>query len=351
MEGGEIVTQDELDVEKLRADDLAAELEFMRKNDGFTERRLNPTGMLAEVLREKPDDSFERIRSRFLSSIHAGSDEDQALLLDVFALSPETADLPRLMERRRIHGARIGRSAETVADRERPALERLFTRLVTGRYPQSPVLLEVPEMHNGIIYQTTSTLIVVEKRRWKEKREHYRFIATFDEMDYLTITRSYDAITTAEPGGAFKVNTRTVPGAGWNDHFWHLDSQRAESYPMRRGEMYDLRFTVRPPAGGADQEPITLASRAFHERSLLASIQVAFAGERPEGIWKFEGVSPYARPTEGAAHSAVNLDSRNAATLRVRDAHGGLFSGLAWSWARESVGTGGTECTHHRSNR
>ena len=73
------MTQDELDVAKLRGDDLAAELEFMRKNEGFTERRLNPTGMLAEVLREKPDDSFERVRSRFLSAIHAGSNEMSSL--------------------------------------------------------------------------------------------------------------------------------------------------------------------------------------------------------------------------------------------------------------------------------
>ena len=325
------MTQDELDVAKLRGDDLAAELEFMRKNEGFTERRLNPTGMLAEVLREKPDDSFERVRSRFLSAIHAGSNEDQALLLDVFALSPGTTGSPRLMERRRVHGNRIGRSAETVADRVRPALERLFTRLVTGRYPQSPVLLEVPEMHNGIIYQTTSTLIVVENRMWKETREHYRFIATFDEMDYLTITRSYDGITRAEPGGAFKVNSRRVPGAGWNDHFWHLNLQRTEPSPMRRGEVYDLRFTIRPPEGAGEQEPITLASRAFHERSLLASIQVAFIGEKPREVWKFEAVSPYARPATANSYNLTEL-RKGIASLRIRDAHGGLFSGLGWRW-------------------
>ena len=54
-------------------------------------------------------------------------------------------------------------------------------------------------------------------------------------------------------------------------------------------------------SGGAsgDASPLcggSLASRAFHARSLLATIQVRFVGEVPASIWQFTGASPFAHP-------------------------------------------------------
>ncbi|WZH35614.1 MAG: hypothetical protein PIR02_12600 [Microbacterium enclense] len=311
--------------------DLYADLELLRKNEGFVAHRLDRVDTVAELLRGADIDSFDRMRHRFASAIYALSENDASLLLDVFALSGDTVGVNTLRERRRIHGEKIGRKIDTVADREPAALNQLASRLIRGTYPQSPLRLDVAEMHNGIIYESISTLVVVEDRRWKRTFEHYRFIATFDEMDYLTVTRSYDGTVYPDPRGAFKVNTRRVEGAGWNDHFWHLNSARTATAPMRRNETYDLKFAIHAPA--ADElPPMTLASRAFHERALLANIQVQFVGEVPVDVWKFERVSGYARPSVPADDDRVPCDDRGCVGVRLRDVHGGLFSGFGWKW-------------------
>lgn len=312
------------------ADDILDDLAFLRKGQGFTPARLASMGGVVELLRAHPDEPFERMRSRFESAIHSLGQPQSDLLLDIFALSPHTRDLPRLGDRRQAYATQIGRGVETVANREVSALQRLVSTLVRGTFAQSPLTIAVPEMHGGIIYETTSTLIVVENRKWARTLEHYRFVATFDEMDFLTITRSYEAKTTADPKGRFRVNTRPT-SHGFNDHFWHQNVARDADEPMRRGEMYDLKFLLEP----IDRDqlgPMVNAYRAFHERSLLASIRVAFVGERPSQVWKYERVSHFDQPGVPTDHNRVLLDESATATLRLRDLHGGLVSGIAWVW-------------------
>lgn len=179
------------------AESLRDELGLLRKNEGFIQRRLVKTPVVDEVLRYSMGDTFERLKSRFLSAIHSLDDDESAMLLDIFALSPETETIPRLQERRRIHGAKLGRGIDTVANREEPALTRLHSRLVTGTYAQSPLVLHVPELHGGIVYEHTSTLVIVENRRWKETREYYRFANMHGELDYVTVSRSHHGRVTA----------------------------------------------------------------------------------------------------------------------------------------------------------
>ena len=313
------------------ADDLHNDLAFLRKGEGFTQRRLEQVLLVDGLLRQSADESFERVRSRMISAIQSLDEREAALLIDIFALSPDTAPLARLHERREVHAAKIGRGIDTVANRETVALQHLVSRLVAGTYAQSPLALNVPEMHNGIIYETTSTLIVVDNRKWKETREHYRFVAAFDEMDYLTISRSYPAKATAIPGGTFTVNTRAA-SKGFNDHFWHRNKTGERNEPMRRGEVYDLKFTLEPEQAPEERETIVNACWAFHERSLLASIQVGFIGQKPDTIWTYQQVSFFDQPGTPNDDNQIQLDDRGAATLRLRDLHGGLFSGIAWTW-------------------
>lgn len=314
------------------ADDIFADLAFLRKGPGFTPARLATLRAIVDLLSQEPGEPYERLRSRFESAIHSLGQPDAALLLDVFALTDQTRSLPRLDDRRRIHAASVSRSVATVADREVPALTRLVSTLVRGNYAQSPLLIAVPEMHGGIIYETTSTLIVVENRKWARTLEHYRFVATFDEMDFLTITRSYDATTTADPTGRFRVNTRPT-SHGFNDHFWHRDKAGHTDEPMRRGETYDLKFRLEPPEG-AELPPMVNAYRAFHERSLHATIKIAFIGERPHTIWKYERVSHFAQPGTPTESNRVEVSSDGSVALRLRDLHGGLASGIAWEWSK-----------------
>ena len=321
----------------MRLDDIAAEslhdeLARLRKNEGFIQRRLASSSIVHQVLRRDETDTFERLKSRLISAIHSLAEDEAALLLDIFALSPETQGVPSLRQRRVIHGQKIGRKVEAVALREKPALNHLHSRLVTGTYAQSPLVLHVPEMHGGVIYEHVSVLIVVENRRWRETREYYRFANMVDQLDFVTISRSYPATVAPHSRGHFKVNSRPVEGAGWNDHFWHIDKARTRTEPMQRDEIYDLKFTLTPEPSQAEPPPVRLASRALHERALLFSLQVGFIGEQPKTLWKFERVSPFVRPAGMNEYNALPLDERGIATLRMRDVYGGLFHGIAWEW-------------------
>lgn len=314
------------------AESLAQELSWLRKNEGFIQRRLFKAAIVDEVLRGANEDTFERLKNRFLSAIYTLEQDESALLLDIFALSPETEGIAALEQRRQIHGTKIGTSKFTVASREEPALRHLHSRLVTGTYAQSPLVLHVAEMHGGIIYEAASTLVIVENRKWRETREYYRFANMVDKLEYVTVSRSHDGWVSPEAGGDFKINSRPVEGAGYNDHFWHLDKARTKTEPMERGQIYDLKFTVFPEQHLEDHAALKLASRAFHDKTLLASIQVGFIGDKLRSIWKFERVSPFARPTKANEYNILGLDDLGIAGIRLRDVHGGLFSGIAWDW-------------------
>ncbi|QWT22963.1 hypothetical protein KPL76_09235 [Subtercola sp. PAMC28395] len=320
---------------RLDEDDVATlhqQLTWLTKREGFIQRRLSQVGIVDEVLRGSLEDSFERLRHRFVSAIHTLPVEQADLLLDVFALTPETENITELMTRREFHGAKLGRGVDTVRTREAAALKALHSRLVTGRYAQAPLVLDVPEMHGGLIYEETSTLIVVEDRRWQATYEHYTFVNMAGELDYVTIGRSYPGTVTPSSTGAFKVNSRDVDGAGWNDHFWHLNTDRTAVEPMQDQERFDLRFRITPPEDGSEPTPMTLGSRALHHRSLLFTLRIGFVGEHPCSIWKFEGASPYARPHTANEYNRVQLDTKSTATMTLRDVHGGLFNGFAWNW-------------------
>lgn len=95
---------------------------------------------------------------------------------------------------------------------------------------------------------------------------------------------------------------------------------------------FDLQFRITPPDDTTEPRPLKLASRAFHERSLLATIRVGFIGAQPLSIWRFINASPYARPATANQYNTVQLNEKGIATLVLRDVHGGLFSGFAWEW-------------------
>lgn len=321
---------------RLDEDDVATlskQLGWLTKRDGFTQGRLAQAGIVDEVLRGSLDDSFERLRHRFLSAIATLTEDQSSVLLDSFALSPETKTTPSLLERRLIHAAKINKKGDTVRTLESAALKQLHSRLVTGRYAQAPLALDVPEMHGGIIYEEVSILTIVENKKWRNTYEHHRFINMAGELDYVTITRSHAGIVFPSIKGKFKVNSRKVDGAGWNDHFWHLNPARTHTAPMEDETRYEVKFRVDPPQDTSEPGPMSLGSRALHARSLLLTIRVVFIGERPASIWKFTGASPFARPHAADEYNQVQLDDRGTVRLTLRDVHGGLFNGFSWRWA------------------
>ena len=77
---------------------------------------------------------------------------------------------------------------------------------------------------------------------------------------------------------------------------------------MHDATRYDLAFRLEPLPGEEPATPISLASRAFHARSLLATIQAA------------------------NQYNRTHIDAHGQATLTQRDVHGGLFGGFGWEW-------------------
>jgi hypothetical protein len=268
------------------------------------------------------DEPFENLRERFVSAIESLRNPEPALLLAVFGLTPDTEQLRVLDERRESYGQTIGRSIATVADLEPPAMEHLQAQLVSGWYPLSPLAIRVPASHNGAIFESIDVRLVVKDKKWHETRENYRFLAAFDEADYLGISISYPGVP--EPiGDDFTVRTKRIEDS-FSHQFWHKE-------PMRRGSFYALRFRLAPEAGGDDPENVIETSRAFHEPTRSASFEVVFLGDIPRLIWQYDRLSIFERPGEPTAQRLLRLDG-NVARVRFTNVYGGLFHGIAWRW-------------------
>mgnify|MGYP000066938026 CR=1 FL=1 len=302
--------------------DLETDLLYLRKGAGVTPGRLGTVGTLRLVLggHDVPD---AVLRQRLESAIGSLHDEDAELLLDVFALSPGTAGLSTLKQRRAHYGSRIGRGVDTVAGREAGAIANLRNQLLTGWYPASPVPGgRVPEAHNSVVQEKVEVLTVVEDRHWQQTREHYRFLALFDEADYIRVSNSFPGVVVPEP--PFTVRSRRI-GDSYSHDFY-------TPRPMRRGRTYDLRCTIRPDPDLSEDGRIVESSRAFHERTLTAAFEVMFIGEKPKTIWSFEGLTYFERPSRPTGANRIDSEDSSRIKTVFRDLYGGLFSGISWSY-------------------
>lgn len=85
--------------------DLEDDLLYLRKGPGVTPARVASVGTLRLVL-GGAQEPFASLRQRLVSAICSLPDEDEALLLDVFGLSPQAEGLSTLRQRRELHGTR-----------------------------------------------------------------------------------------------------------------------------------------------------------------------------------------------------------------------------------------------------
>ncbi len=298
--------------------DLEADLLYLRKGAGTTPGRMASVGTLRLVL-GGDDQPYSELRDRLDSAIRSLHDEEAALLLDVFALSPDTESLTTLRQRRQHHGTKISRKIDTVASRETRAITNLRNQLLTGWYPTSPMPpgARVPEAHNSLIQDNVEILTVVEDGYWQQTREHYRFLALFDEADYIRISNSFPGIISPQP--PFTVRTHRL-GDSYSHDFYYQHG------PMRRGRTYDLRYTIRPDPTLQDDRRIKETSRAFHERTLTATFELMFIGDVPDTIWKIEGLTFFERPGTPNPNNQLGHPCKTT----FRDPHGGLFYGIGW---------------------
>lgn len=307
-------------------EDLLTDLLYLRKNEGASATRLAKAGTVNLVLGSEDDDAEVKLE-RLRSAIQSLDDDQAAVLMAAFALSPETSGVESLKARREVYGAQVGRKVDTVAARENAALEQLRFQLLTGWYPASPLPRRVPELHNGVVNELVELTTVVSDGCWIESRHHYRMLALFDEADYYEISTSY-AMTVTTYGG-WTSTTGEAPG-GYTVRFY-------PPAPLRRGQIYDLQFKLSPPPGDPDElalpRQICEESLAFHERTLETRFEVIFLGEKPEVVYYFTGLTGMQRPGGAVPSHLLSPVDGTAASVRLTDLYGGLYSGMAWEWS------------------
>jgi hypothetical protein len=174
------------------------------------------------------------------------------------------------------------------------------------------------EMVNESVYIQT----IVRDMKWQETRDRYRFVAAFDEADYLGISSTQAG--PIETVGAFTMERLRV-----DDHF---EDRFYSSEPMRRGSSYDLQFRRLPEPGAVDPYMLVGEWRRFHEPTRLATFDVAFLGKVPRLVWKFTGLAHLQSPGEPEPGQLLKLIKGQFVRARFPDLYGGLFSGVAWEW-------------------
>lgn len=297
------------------------ELLYLRKGIGYTNDRLKACTSLIQVL-GGTSEPVEVLRERLESAVHSLHDPDEEVLWQVYGFhgQPGTSTLT---SRRDGVARRLGISREAVADRDSRAVERLLHQLITGWYPKSPIGIRIPESHNGIVQHHVHVATVVNNRKHELTHHRYRFMATFDEAEYLTVAADHDGLVNVTHGD-FTIRALPVE-RGTIYQFWHAE-------PLRRGKVYDLGFIVRNPGMANDPYWLTEQSLAFHEPTRYATFEVRFKGDMPERAWSFSGLTAAERPGQPAPGVLVSTATPERATSNFRDLGGGLFSGTAWSW-------------------
>ena len=300
---------------------LLRDLQLLVKRDGFTPHRVARATTLRQILGGE-DETYEVARERFISAIESLRDPYPQMLLDVFALTPDVDNFDGLPARYEHYGARVGLKIDAVRKQVASALELLRSQLTTGWYPKSPLPFRIPESHNGIVNEVVLVQTVVRNAKWQETREHYRFVAAFDEADYLAISTDQGGLVEAD--GDFSVS-RLQLGDHFEDRFSYKE-------PMRRGNAYDLRFLRLPEPDVPDPFQLVGEWRAFHEPTRIAIFEVVFLGRLPSRVWKFSGLTHLQAPSDPSTDQLLKITAASVTRARFVDLYGGLFSGVAWEW-------------------
>ncbi len=300
---------------------LIRDLQLLLKRDGFVAHRVARATTLRQIL-GGADESYEIARERFISAIESLRDPYPQMLLEVFALTPDVENLTGLPARYEYYGARVGLKIDAVRKQVAGALDLLRNQLTTGWYPKSPLPFRVPESHNGLVNEVVLVQTVVRNTKWQETREHYRFVAAFDEAAYLAISTDQGGLV--EAIGGFSVSRRQLGG--------HFEDRFSYKEPMHRGNAYDLRFRRLPEPDVPDLLQFVGEWRAFHEPTRIAIFEVVFLGRLPTRLWKFSGLTHLQAPGDPSPEQLLNVSAASVTRARFADLYGGLFSGVAWEW-------------------
>jgi hypothetical protein len=103
---------------------LLRDLQLMLKRDGFTSTRVAKAPTLRQVL-GGGGEPFEVLRERLISAIQSLNNSEPEMLLDTFALSPETERIVGLPDRYVHYGNKAGIKIDTVRNQVAIAIDHL----------------------------------------------------------------------------------------------------------------------------------------------------------------------------------------------------------------------------------
>ena len=304
-------------------EDLLADLIYLRKEAGFTPRRMREASTFLEVMNGQ-EHSYETVKARLISAIHALPDQRYTeVLLAAMALAGEFEGIPLLKQRRELLEQQTGYKPDTIADWESAAIHELIIFLFSARYAQSPLPAGAPAMHSTAIHERVQVTTLVRDRLWMETREFYRTIPLIKGVEYFEISSDIPArITTASSDVIVKSETT---GSGLKHRFYF-------NQPLERGKPVELSFIMQPDGVRDEELLIKEDTRAFHLPTIKSGMEILFLGEKPQFMWHYSQLPLFERP--GTPVKERLLDLGGGSTVRVEwdDLYGGLYAGIAWVW-------------------
>ena len=308
--------------DKSYLEDLLSDLIYLRKDAGFTPRRMREASVFLDVI-DGDDLAYEAVKARLISAVNALPNQEYTeILLAAMALTDEYAKIPLLKNRRKLYGLRTGRKPDTVSDYENSAIHELAIYMLSARYAQSPLPGGVPAMHGTAIHERTNVITLVRDRLWIETRESFRTIPLIDGVEYFEISSDIPARITSDSDIVVKSETTE---SGHRHRFFFKT-------PLTYGVPTDLSFIMHPDAICDEELIIKEEARAYHLPTISSGMEVIFLGEKPKLLWHYSQLPLHERPGKPAKNRLLDLSGGSTVRVEWNNLYGGLYSGIAWTW-------------------
>jgi hypothetical protein len=303
-------------------EDLLTDLIYLRKESGFTPRRMRSASVFLEVVGGQ-EQAFDSVKARLVSAINALPDQkDTAVLMAALALDEGYEGIPILKRRREIYGQKTGYKPDAVADQESAALHELAIFLLSARYAQSPLPDGATAMHSVAIHERVHVTTLVRDKLWAETREYYRTIPLIDGVEYFEISSDIPAKVMSTSDIVVKSEST---GSGLKHRFYF-------GKPLKRGQPAELNFIMQPDGTRDSKLVLKEEIRAFHLPSIAGGMEILFLGDKPKLIWHYAQLPLFERPGQPTKQRLLHLGSGSTVRVEWNDLYGGLYSGVAWMW-------------------
>ena len=297
----------------------------LRKGDGFTLEKARNADIFLELM-GGAGQTFEELYTRFLSAICSVEDESSVkVLLVAYGLEPGYEDMPSLKDRREKYGEAVGRKYDTIAGREKAAIQEMAVRILLSQWVNAPLPANIPVIHGDFICESLHSTMLIRDRKLVEARETQRLIALADKLssfDYST-----NELSTVEVLGGCTVKTRKI--AEGNKYTFIFPQK------LKRGQKHEISFLERAPEYGKDgRTAIAIeVARSFAIPTFEYSLELIFVGQKPKRIWSYSMLTLLERPGNPERQTSLAfLNGGSTVQVTFSHLHGGMFSGVAWEW-------------------